>query len=151
MEPAAKKPRVAQKFREDWSKSWPFIAKSSLGDSYARCSICPIKAEGQGGSDDWGEDQDISGGCKADGTGSHGNTAQTHFFEDVSSFFSTALGYVISKLPVQDQLLAHAEVLNVKLRSKQKFASVRYLASRFNCLEGDLEVEAAELQFSKYM
>ncbi|KAK3791726.1 hypothetical protein RRG08_033830 [Elysia crispata] len=60
--------------------------------------------------------------------GNLGNTAQTHFYEDARSFFSTALGYVISKLPVQDQLLAHAEVLNVKLRSKQKFASLRDFA-----------------------
>ena len=44
---------MAQKFREDWSKSWPFIAKSPLGDSYARCSICvsDIKISSGGGND----------------------------------------------------------------------------------------------------
>lgn len=50
----AKKQRVKQKFRDGYSRTWPFIVQSKLGESYARCSLCDadIKIE-------WGRRTDL--------------------------------------------------------------------------------------------
>ena len=38
----AKKQKVTQKFREEYSRTWPFIQRSKIGDEYAFCDICTV-------------------------------------------------------------------------------------------------------------
>ena len=40
--PPAKKQKVTQKFREEYSRTWPFIQRSKIGDEYAFCDICTV-------------------------------------------------------------------------------------------------------------
>ncbi|GFN84469.1 serine/threonine-protein kinase tbk1-like [Plakobranchus ocellatus] len=75
------------------------------------------------------------------------NTA-VKFFEVVRAFYSSSLSYIFEKLPLNDQLLRHAKVLNVEKRKSQFFQSVCFLAERFLCLKPDME--KAEIQFAKY-
>jgi hypothetical protein len=44
------------------------------------------------------------------------------FFQSVRNYFMIACDYIIKKLPVNDPLLQHAEVADIKLRTSQKFS-----------------------------
>ena len=50
---APKKPKVSKKFREEYTRIWPFIKPSHISDKHALCTICD-------------EDIKISSGAKSD-------------------------------------------------------------------------------------
>ena len=83
---------------------------------------------------------------------------ETTFYQSIREFFMAACDYIIKKLPVNDPLLHHAEVADVKVRSNQKFCSVEYFidklsmalvsdtASDKNSMKDQLEVQFAHYQ-----
>ncbi|KAJ8877664.1 hypothetical protein PR048_022119 [Dryococelus australis] len=57
---------------------------------------------------------------------------------------------MISKLPIKNELLKHAEAAEVNLRKETTFSSVEYLVSYFTEVVNEREMDALELEFSKY-
>jgi hypothetical protein len=81
---------------------------------------------------------------------------ETTFFQSVRNYFMIACDYIIKKLPVNDPLLQHAEVADIKLRTNQKFSSVEYFMDKFSvlhtCISDDNNNcrDQIEIQFSHY-
>jgi hypothetical protein len=81
---------------------------------------------------------------------------ETTFFQSVRNYFMIACDYIIKKLPVNDPLLQHAEVADIKLRTSQKFSSVEYFIDKFSvlhtCISDDNNNcrDQIEIQFSHY-
>ena len=78
------------------------------------------------------------------------NTAITHFYEDVRAFYSSSVAYVFSKMPLQRDALEHAEVLDISLRGKKFFASIRFWTSTFKCLRPTGGLDELETEFCNY-
>lgn len=78
------------------------------------------------------------------------STAVTHFYEDVRAFYSKSLQYVFDKLPLQQEELQMAEVLDISQRQKVKFSFVRFWLSKFEVLRREVNVEKLENEFSHY-
>ena len=74
----------------------------------------------------------------------------TTFFQDVRTFYSSSLAYIFEKLPMQEDALEHAEVLDVDRRIKSKFSSIRYWHQRFKCLSKGINLEDLEIEFNKF-
>ena len=74
------------------------------------------------------------------------------FYTSVRQYFSTALDYIKDKFPFNDELLHHAQVIDIDNRADAKFSSVEYFVNRFPCLlKGDEgEKDDLELEFVKY-
>ena len=77
-------------------------------------------------------------------------SAITTFFQDVRAFYFSSLAYIFEKLPMQEDELEHAEVLDVDRRIKSKFSSIRYWHQRFKCLSKGINLEDLEIEFNKF-
>ena len=66
----------------------------------------------------------------------------------VRSYFTTACDYVIKTFPLNDELLKHAGVANIKNRLETSFSSISYFVHRFHYLEDKLD--QLELEFVEY-
>jgi hypothetical protein len=74
---------------------------------------------------------------------------RTAFYTDVRNYFCAAVDYVLKKFPLQDSLLAHAEVADVCKRVDQDFKSVQFFADRYPCLL-KAPIETVEQEFLRY-
>ena len=74
------------------------------------------------------------------------------FFTKVKQFFQTSCKYVKSKLPYNDKLLEHAQVVDLTKQTESKFTSLDYFLKRFPKLlpegttVGDVQAEFAQYQ-----
>lgn len=85
-----------------------------------------------------------------------------NFYISVRKFYETAVTYLLKKLPLSNshtngELLLHAEVANVSLRTEQKFTSVMYFVNSFPVLllvptesNKARELDQLEEEFAKY-
>ena len=72
------------------------------------------------------------------------------FIRDVRKFYASACADIISKLPVNNELLAHICVLNPKKRSKFNFSSVLALKKAFPALFKDIDEDRLQREFLKF-
>ena len=59
------------------------------------------------------------------------------FYSAVRLYCETACQYIATKFPLNDELLLHAEVVDLELRDEKTFASLAYFINRFSCLLPD--------------
>lgn len=71
------------------------------------------------------------------------------FYKSVRSYFTSACDYILTKFPLDDPVLLHAEVSDVKLRTKEKFSSLKFFLERYPVLSSIPEDQLC-LQFSRY-
>ncbi|XP_033726452.1 uncharacterized protein LOC117316076 [Pecten maximus] len=75
-------------------------------------------------------DKDIMiGNFTEEVVGSLADPAQ--FFVNVRQFFCDACTYIINKLPLKDDIYIHAQVVDVSLRRKVSFKSVKFFLNKF--------------------
>ena len=86
----------------------------------------------------------------------------TSFYQRVLKYFITATQYICSKCPINEELLIHAEVVDIANQQQSSFKSVEYFLQRFPVLlpksEDDSEIEnhntnvlgALQLEFCQY-
>ena len=79
----------------------------------------------------------------------------TTFYQMVRDFFVTAADYLLAKLPLNDELLFHAEVADVSLRVEKSFESVMHFTTKFPILLGkegnhSEQLDKLELEFAAY-
>ena len=73
------------------------------------------------------------------------------FFSNVKDYYVKALDYIFNKFPLDDELLEHARVANVRQRRDRGFDSVLYFVERFPCLQRSNEaVDVLQTQFETY-
>ena len=73
------------------------------------------------------------------------------FYLTVRRYYQAACSYVIKTFPLDDQLLKHAEILDIDLRQQKNFESVQYFVTRFPCLLGEnVDKDKLEMEFAKY-
>lgn len=75
---------------------------------------------------------------------------ESTFFNEVRCFLSESCRYITEKLPLQDKVLTHAQVLSIKSRMEQSFNSLEYLINKFPCLLPREKRDQLETQFMKY-
>ena len=71
------------------------------------------------------------------------------FFEGVVTYFQTLCDYLMVKLPLNDPLLAAAEVVDVELQSSSKLSDIHFFMDRYPCLISTTKDIILE-QFSEY-
>ena len=64
----------------------------------------------------------------------HQDIDRVLFFSKVRAFYKRALDYMLFKFPLSDDLLKHAEVVDITKRETMTFSSVKYFAQRMQCL-----------------
>lgn len=73
------------------------------------------------------------------------------FFNNVRNFFCRSCDYIVKKLPLQNELLAKAEVVNFKKRLNSQVSDLTYFITRFPCLlPTGVSPDDLELQFRNY-
>ncbi|XP_041348870.1 uncharacterized protein LOC121368275 [Gigantopelta aegis] len=72
------------------------------------------------------------------------------FFESVRRFYSAACTYIVSKCPLDSELLLCAEVADVSLRKTEQFSSVEYFVNKFPSLLGGRKMDDLEMEFLHY-
>ncbi|XP_076449586.1 uncharacterized protein LOC143285992 [Babylonia areolata] len=73
------------------------------------------------------------------------------FYESVQAFYKASCSYILKKLPLSDELLKHAEVVNPRKQVDASFASLEYFLLRFPKLKHpDAAVSDIHLEFSRY-
>lgn len=73
------------------------------------------------------------------------------FFENVVNFYKASCTYLKKKLPLDDELLKHAQVADPARQVEGSFSSVRYFLSRFPKLKRpDVTVTELQMEFAKY-
>ena len=73
------------------------------------------------------------------------------FFDSVREYFSKAASYIIENFPLQDELLGHAEVVDVSKRKESDFSSIRFFVNRFPCLlPTGAKIMDLQMQFLRY-
>nr|XP_015930873.1 uncharacterized protein LOC107457258 [Parasteatoda tepidariorum] len=72
------------------------------------------------------------------------------FYADVREFYKTACCYIKKKLPLENEMLKHAEVANIHLKTGVSFSSVLYFADRFRHMFSDEEYCKLEEEFASY-
>ena len=58
---------------------------------------------------------------------------RTEFYSSVRQYYVKGVEYVLKKFPFHDQLLKHAEVVDVAKRGDASFESVKFFMDRFPC------------------
>ena len=77
--------------------------------------------------------------------------ARTEFYTCVRSYFVEATKYIISKFPLEGELLSHAEVVDIGLRKEAKFASIEYFVQSFSSLKPvPASMDHLQIEFLKY-
>ena len=56
------------------------------------------------------------------------------FFHGVRAYFMESCTYMVTKLPLNDELLAHCEVVDVGMQSSANERSIEHFFDRFPCL-----------------
>ena len=72
------------------------------------------------------------------------------FYSAVRSFYEKACDYILKTWPLHDELLQHAEVLDLHMRQHKKFASLKYFVERFPCLLREDKMDQLEIEFAHY-
>ena len=72
------------------------------------------------------------------------------FFHGVRAYFIESCTYMVTKLPLNDELLAHCEVADVGLQSSAKASSIEYFLDRFPCLLKHSKKDTLMEQFALY-
>ncbi|KAK7504777.1 hypothetical protein BaRGS_00003805 [Batillaria attramentaria] len=73
------------------------------------------------------------------------------FYDSVHSFFKASCEYMLKKLPLSDELLKHAEVVDPVKQVDARFSSLEYFLKRFPVLKhADATMTDMQLEFSTY-
>ena len=72
------------------------------------------------------------------------------FFHGVRAYFMESCTYMVTKLPLNDELLAHCEVVDVDLQSSAKASSIEYFLDIFPCLLNHSRKDTLMEQFALY-
>ena len=73
------------------------------------------------------------------------------FYTSVQSYYEMPCSYILKTWPLTDELLTHADVLDVALRQDKSFASVQYSVELFPCmLPAGSDMDALEIKFCNY-
>lgn len=73
------------------------------------------------------------------------------FYTSVRQYYQSACDYIVTKFPLNDELLLHAEVVDPQLREHKTFESLEYFINRFSCLLPDRSLETQlEQEFALY-
>ena len=56
---------------------------------------------------------------------------RTEFYDAVRAYYAAAIRYIVEKFPIRDELLLHAEVVDISRRTGAKFKSIKYFTTRF--------------------
>ena len=70
------------------------------------------------------------------------------FYSSVKKSFVTSCNYIVTKFPLQDDVLKHARVANPANQVHMTYSSVDYFVNRFQ-LDG-IDKDALELEFASY-
>ena len=75
----------------------------------------------------------------------------SEFYDHVRQFFTTSCTYTKEKLPLSDELLCHAQVLDPAKQIDSQFSSLEYFLTRFpKLLPPDTTLTDIQLEFAKY-
>ncbi|XP_068677860.1 uncharacterized protein [Montipora foliosa] len=77
-------------------------------------------------------------------------TVYTRFLTAACEYFKAAFQYVLSKFPLNDELLKHARWINVQKRSQAKWESVEYFLSRFQSALNTVNIDELYDEFCDY-
>ena len=56
---------------------------------------------------------------------------RTEFYDAVHVYYAAAIRYIVEKFPIRDELLLHAEVVDISRRTGAKFKSIKYFTTHF--------------------
>ena len=77
-------------------------------------------------------------------------TVYTRFLTAACEYFKAAFQYVLSKFPLNDELLKHARWINFQKRSQAKWESVEYFLSRFQSALNTVNIDELYDEFCDY-
>lgn len=77
-------------------------------------------------------------------------TAYTRFSAAAREYFKAAFQYVLSKFPINDELLKHTRWINVQKRSQAKWENVEYFLSRFQSALNTVNIDEMYDKFCDY-
>ena len=86
--------------------------------------------------------------CKTFIAQNEGKLDLQQFYKDVKEFYIASSQYMIDKYPFGEDLLIHAQVLDISNRTKVQFSSVEYV-QQFNFITED-QMDELEQQFLEY-
>ncbi|KAJ8035130.1 Kielin/chordin-like protein [Holothuria leucospilota] len=97
------------------------------------------------------KDEDIQIGydCKSYLSENKDKLNLKQFYTSVKHFYISSSKYMVEHYPFNDELLLHAQVVNIQKRRKVKFASVEYFVTRFNLVSTD-SLDMLESEFNIY-
>lgn len=72
------------------------------------------------------------------------------FFHSVRKFYEAACTYAVKSLPLTSDILSHAEIADPSLRAQVSFSSVMFFTDRFCDSISYNDLDAVEMEFSKY-
>lgn len=81
-----------------------------------------------------------------------GSESKTEFFDSVREYFCTAADYVIKKFPINKDFVIHAEVADIKNKTKSNFESVKFFVNHLPCLSDirNDNMDELEMEFLRY-
>ena len=73
------------------------------------------------------------------------------FFDSVRDYYCRAVEYILSKFPLDCELLKHAEILDPQKKTKTNFESVVYFVDRFPCLHYmKPQLDVLQMEYLRY-
>ena len=72
------------------------------------------------------------------------------FLQGVRSFYEAAVGYILAKFPLKDDILLHARVINFEKCENSTFSSVEYFLERYTSVLAFSDSEK-KLHFNEFV
>ena len=68
--------------------------------------------------------------------------------DNIRSFYKAVVGYMLKNLPLEDDVLEHAAVVDLQVLPSKTFSSIRFFLDRFPVMKPSCSIDVLEEQFS---